>query len=101
MLVLYIKINFNQRDLKCFPRNKVTVVLKLALLASHMAVNLQKISESDVIFPKQRTKTLHVALFNLCYVFHIVFIKHIKWCIVSHTIVQRYMHQIPMIISDV
>jgi len=28
-----------------------------------------------------------LALFNLCYVFHIVFIKPIKWCIVWHTIV--------------
>ena len=43
-------------------------------------------------------QTLHIALFNLCYVFHIVFIKHINCCIVSHTIVQRNIHQIPMII---
>ena len=54
MLVLYIKINFNQRYL--FPRNKVTLVLKLALLASHMAKtlikNLPKTSECDVIFAK-------------------------------------------------
>ena len=39
-----------------FPRNKVTVVLKLALLASHMAEtvieNLWKTSECDVIFAK-------------------------------------------------
>jgi len=35
-----------------------------------------------------RCQTLHVALFNLCYMFYIVFVKHIKWCIVSHIIVQ-------------
>ena len=58
------------------------MVLKLALLASHMAKtlieNLQKTSECDVILvnkdPPTRL-TLRVALLNLCYVFHIVFIK--------------------------
>ena len=72
------------------------MVLKLALLASHMAEtliqNLRKTLECDVNFANQRPQTLHVALFNLCYVFHIIFIKHIKWCIVSHTIVQRNIH---------
>jgi len=52
------------------------------MLASHMAKmlieNLRKSLERDVIFTKQRPQALHVALFNLCYVFHIVFIKHIK-----------------------
>ena len=63
-----------------FPRNKVTVDLKLDLLASHMAEilieNLRKTSECDAIFAKQRPQTLHVALSNMCYVFHVVFIKH-------------------------
>ena len=53
MLVLYIKISFNQRYI-FFSRNKVTVILKLALLASHMAEtlieNLRKTSECDIIF---------------------------------------------------
>jgi len=61
MLVLYIKINFNQIYIKLFHRNEVTVVLKLALLSSHMAEtlidNLQKTSECDVIFAKQRPQT--------------------------------------------
>ena len=93
LVLLYIKINFNQRYIKFFPRNNVAVVLKLALLASHIATtlikNLQKTSECDVIFAKHRSQTLHMALFNWCYVFHIVFIKHIKWYIVLHTIMQR------------
>jgi len=76
------------------------VVLKFAWLASHMTEtlmdNLWKTLECDIIFAKQRPQTLHGALFNLCYVFHIVFIKHIKWCIVSHSSVQRNIHQIPM-----
>ena len=58
------------------------MVLKLALLAFHMVEtlfeNLQKTSECDVIFAKQRPKYSIVALFNLCYVLRIVFIKHIK-----------------------
>ena len=58
MLVLYIKINFNQSYINFFPRNKATVVLNLALLASHVAEtlieNLRKTSEYDVIFAKQR-----------------------------------------------
>ena len=106
--LLNIKINFNQWYILFFPRNKVTVVLKLTLLAFHMnkyvialIANLWKTSECDVIFAKQRPQTLHVALFNLCCVFHIVLIKHIKWCILSHTTVQRNIHQMPMIISDV
>jgi len=64
------------------------MVLKLPLLASHMAVtlidNLRKTLQCDVIFAKQRRQTLHVALFNLCCVFY----KRIKWCIVSHIFVQ-------------
>ena len=68
------------------------MVLKLALLASHMAEtlieNLRKTSECDVMFDKHRRQTLAVALFNLCYVFYIVFVKRIKWCIVPHIIVQ-------------
>jgi len=97
MLVLYI----DERYSIFFPRNKVTVVLKLALLASHMAKtlieNLRNVTSS---LPNKDPKHSTVALFNLCYVFHIVFIKHIKWCIVLHTIVQRNIHQMPMIISD-
>ena len=62
MLVLYIKINFNQRYIKFFLRNKVTLVLKLALLSSHMAEtlieNLRKTLECDVIFAKQRPQRL-------------------------------------------
>ena len=71
-----------------FPRNKVNVVLKLAFLASQMTEALI-----------ENIWKLHVALFNLCYVFQIVFMKHIKWCIVSHTIVKRNIHQIPLINS--
>ena len=52
MSMLFIKINFNQRYSLLFPRNKVTMVLKLALLASHTAEtlieNLRKTSECDV-----------------------------------------------------
>ena len=61
----------------------VTVVLKLALLTSRMdkyatalIENLRKTSECDV------------ALFNPRYVFYIIFIKLIKWCIVPHIIAQ-------------
>jgi len=36
MSVLNIKINFSQRCILMFPRNKITVVLELALLASQM-----------------------------------------------------------------
>jgi len=71
------------------------VVLKLALLASHidkyataLIKNLWKTSKCDVMFDKHRWQTIAVALFNLCYVFYIVFVKRIKWCIVSHIIVQ-------------
>ena len=42
MLVLYIKINFNQRYIIFFLRNEVTVVLKRALLASNMVETLMK-----------------------------------------------------------
>jgi len=78
-----------------FPRNKVTVILKLILLASHidkyataLINNLQKTSEYDVMFDKHRRQTLAVALFNLCYAFHLIDFKHIKWCIVPQIIVQ-------------
>jgi len=37
---------------------------------------------------KYRRQTLVVALFNLYYVFYIVFVKRINWCIVPHIIVQ-------------
>ena len=77
------------------PRNKATVVLKLALLAYYMEKyvtalikNLRKTSECDVIFDKQRHQTLAVALLNMYYVFYIVFVERIKWCIVQHIIVQ-------------
>ena len=96
MLALHIKINFNQRYI-FFPRNKVKVVLKLALLASHVAETLiENIRKTKT---KPRPQTLHVAWYNMCYVFHVVFIKHIKWCILLHKVVQRNIHQIPMIIS--
>jgi len=36
MSVLFIKIKFSQMYVKTIPKNKVTVVLKLALLASQM-----------------------------------------------------------------
>jgi len=56
------------------------VVLKLALLASHMAEtlikNLRKTSECDVVFAKRRPPNSPVALFNPCYVVHAVFVKH-------------------------
>jgi len=45
-------------------------------MAETLIENLRKSSESAVIFVKQRPQTLHVALFILCYVFQIVFIKH-------------------------
>ena len=45
-------------------------------------------SECDVMFDKFRRQTLAVALFNLCYVFYIVFDKRIKWCIVPHIIAE-------------
>lgn len=48
------------------------MVLKLVLLASHMTETVFE----NFIFAKQRAQTLHVTLFNLCYVFHIVFSKH-------------------------
>jgi len=40
------------------------------------------------VFDKHRRRTLAVALFNLCYMFYIVFLKGIKWGIVPHIIVQ-------------
>ena len=59
MSVLFIKINFSQRYVLFSPRNKVIVVLKLALLQSRMDKyttaligNLQKNSECAVIFDK-------------------------------------------------
>ena len=56
----YLLKSFSVRDKNIFPRNKVTVVLKLGLLASHMATalieNLWKSSECDVMFVKQRHK---------------------------------------------
>ena len=71
------------------------MVLKLALLAYHMDKyatalfeNLRKTSEHYVIFDKHRHQILAVALFNLCYVFYIIFVKHIKWCVVRLIIVQ-------------
>ena len=47
-----------------------------------------KSSECDVIFDKHRRQTLAAALFNLCYVFYIVFVKRVKWCIVQYIIVE-------------
>ena len=71
------------------------MVLKLPLLASQMdkydtalIEKLRKTSEYDVMFDKLRHQTLAVALFILCYVFCIVVVKRIKWCIVPHIIVQ-------------
>jgi len=68
------------------------VVLKLTLLAFHMAPtlidNLRQALECSVMVVKQRHQTLHVALFNLYYVFSGVFVKSIKWCIVPHIIVK-------------
>ena len=85
MSVLFIKINFNKIYINPFPRYKVTAGLKLALLASHMdkyvialIENLRKTLEYDVIFDKHRRQTLAVALFILCYVFYIVFVKRVK-----------------------
>ena len=67
MSVLYVLKSISVRDkFKFFPINKVPVVLKLAY--KHL--------------------TLAVALFNLCYMFYIVFVKHIKWCMVPHIIAQ-------------
>jgi len=95
MSVLFAKINFNQRYIYIFPINKVTMILKLALLPSHidkcatgLIENLRKTSECDVIFDKTRHQTLAVALFILCYVCYIVFVKRVKWCIVMLIIVR-------------
>jgi len=56
--VLFIK------SVSIFSINKVTVLLKLTLLASNMATTLieilRKTSECDVTFDKQRHQTLHV-----------------------------------------
>ena len=78
-----------------FLRNKVTVVLKLTLLASDMdkfatalIENLRKTSECDVIFDKHRRQTLAMFLLNLCYVFYIVFVRRVNWCIMPPIIVQ-------------
>jgi len=57
-------------------------------MATTLIENLRKTSECDVMFAKQRRQTLHVAVFNPSYVFYIVFVKHIKCCIVPHIIVQ-------------
>jgi len=57
-------------------------------MAETLLENLPKTSECDVMFDKQRRQTLHVALFNLCHLFYIVFVKRIKYCIVPHSIVQ-------------
>ena len=91
MSALFIKINFSQRYNWSFPRNKVTVVLKLALLASRPAAlieNLRKPSDCDVMFDKHRRQTLAVTSFNPCYAFYIVSDKRKQWCIVPHIIVQ-------------
>jgi len=57
-------------------------------MAETLIENLWKTSECDVIFAKQRRQALQVALFNLYYVFYIVFFKPIKLSRVPHTIVQ-------------
>ena len=73
-----------------FFRKNVTVVLRLALLVFHMATalieNVRKTSESEVMLDKHWRQTLTMALFNLCYVFYVVFVKRIKWCIVPYII---------------
>ncbi len=63
--MLIIIINFSQRYFYFFPRNKVTVVLKLALLASNtdkyavaLVGNLRENPECDVIFDKQPCRGL-------------------------------------------
>ena len=50
--------------------------------------NLRKTSECDVMFDKHRRQTLAVTLFNLCYMFYVVFVKCTKLCIVPHIIAQ-------------
>ena len=64
--------------------------IKFALLASRMdeCVTVlieypRKTSQSVVIFDKYRRQTLTVALFNLYYVFYIVRVKHVQWCVAS------------------
>ena len=49
---------------------------------------LQKTLGCAGMFHKHRRQNLIVAFFNLCYVFYIVFVKRIKWCIVRHIVVQ-------------
>jgi len=70
------------------------VVLKLTLIASQMAKTLIEnfwiTSECDVIFAKQRPQKLHVALFYLCYMFHIVFIKHKMVYSVAYSCAKRH-----------
>jgi len=57
------------------------VVLNLALLASH-------IDKYATALIENRRQTLAVALFNLCYVLYIVFVRRVKWFIVPLIIVQ-------------
>ena len=49
------------------------------------------------MFDKHRPQKLAGTLFNLFYVFYIVFLKRIQWCIVPHLIVQMdgSMHTFP------
>jgi hypothetical protein len=67
--MLIIIINFSQRYFYFFHRNKVTVVLKLALLASNtdkyavaLVGNLRENPECDVIFDKQPCRGLSLTL---------------------------------------
>ena len=62
--------------------------------------NLRKTSECDVMLDKHKRQTLAVALFNLCYVFYIVFVKRIKWCIVPHIIVQMDLRVVGVCINS-
>ena len=77
--MLFIKINFSNKYILIFPINKVIVVLKLALLASHMDKYVTVLIENAMsgLTNIDASQTLTVALFNMCFVFYIVFVKRI------------------------
>jgi len=86
MSVLFIKSNFSHRFF--FSRNKVTEVLKLALLASHidkyataLIGNLQNVAS---FLTNKYTPNPSCGLY---YKFDIVIVKLVKWCVVLFIIV--------------
>ena len=79
-----------------FPKIKVTVVLKLALLASHMnryatalIENLRKTSKREIKRSPNTDAKHSWWPFLSSDVFYIVFVKRIKWCITPFIIEQN------------